>query len=87
MVKFNNLAGDQSISNTAIERANDVPFYEESEPRDADTLGGLEPSFYSNNSNYILFRKTDENNSENSEIRKSTVFKYNDYGGIISVYK
>ena len=40
-----------------------------------------------NNSNYILFRKTDENNSENSEIRKSTVFKYNDYGGIISVYK
>ncbi len=27
MVKFNNLAGDQSISNTAIERANDVPFY------------------------------------------------------------
>jgi hypothetical protein len=54
MVKFNNLAGDQSISNTAIERANDVPFYEESEPRDADTLGGLEPSFYSNNSNYIL---------------------------------
>lgn len=40
-----------------------------------------------NNPNYILFRKTDENNSENSEIQKSTVFKYNDYGEIISVDK
>jgi hypothetical protein len=40
-----------------------------------------------NNPKYILFRKTDENNSENTEIQKSTVFKYNDYGEIISVDK
>lgn len=53
MVNFNNLA-DKSVSNSSIERANDIPFYQESEPRDADTLGGRPPSYYSNNSEYIL---------------------------------
>ncbi|KQO24949.1 hypothetical protein ASF10_07190 [Flavobacterium sp. Leaf82] len=40
-----------------------------------------------NNPNYILFGKIDKNNFENSEIQKRTVFKYNDYGEIVSVDK